>query len=582
MGTVLAMVLAVMWWMGLAELGGTEWFVLWPVAGTGGWLLLRCRGVGPSGYVFRREHLLLAGLFAAVVFSLTQMGTYYRNGVESPGGGLRANLYPDLRLHLSITNEIRHTWPPEIPFLAGAPLRYHVGMDVLPNLYLSVCRFEPLDLMNRFLPTLLFGLLALGAYCVGTQCLRSRFMAVCFAALVIFGDDFYAFAKMWDPDLSPDYHLPTLNSLFFHNPNLHGLVVMFASFVALNRFIRSPSAGALVPTAVLLAGSMLFKVFLAAHLMATLGVVAVASWVLTRDRRMLAVTLGVCASLVPVLFLMRHGLANGNTEFGIRPLAGLEHPGWFFLITLGMRLLALPALAWTFVRAASTNDLRFFLAVFVLTGTVLGLMVRVGTVGQTWNNGFWFYVAAKYILWLFVLETIERIPFALARLSLLTVTLALAFVPSVLFIQMFSFAKLPGVTYTSADGRLIDWMRSSVPAGAIVLPEGDFALPLSALTECRTVTDPVLSVFAPSFMTTEEFAGRHRDCGEFWREWDVGNFREEILARRGVAFLIVQPSRQPSDPLRAKGTSPVYDDGTYRVYDVRPAIHPAAEPAPLR
>ena len=568
-GTALAIVLGVMCWMALAEVGGTRWFVLWPILGTGGWLFRRFRRADPSVYVFRREHLLLAGLFAAILFSLAWIGTYYLNGVKTDEGGLEVTIYEDLRLHLAITNELRHTWPPQMSFLAGAPLRYHVGMDAFANLFLSVTSFEPLDLLNRFLPTLLFGLLALGAYSVGTQCLRSRLMAVCFAALVIFGDDFFALGRMWEPRLSPIYHMPTLNSIFFHNPNLHGLVFLFAGFAGLIRFIRKPSPRALVPAALLFAGSMLFKVFFAPHVLATLGLVGVVNWVLTRDRRMLAATLGVFAAMIPVLCLMRHALANGNTEIAIRPLPGIENPFWFFLLTLGMRLVAVPAFGRAFGRFGSPDDPRPIFAAFILIGTALSLGVHAGTLA-TGNNGFWFYIAGKYFLWLFALETIAWIAFAPARFGLLAATVVLAVVPTVLFIRVNSFDKFVMTAYTPADCRLLVWLRAAVPVGSVLLPEEDFALPLSAMTRCRTFSDPVLNVFSPTFsIKPADMYARDHDSNEFWKLWDVGIFREEIVARRGVAFLIVQPARHANDPLRARGVSPAYEYGPYRVYDLR-------------
>jgi len=567
------MVLAVMVWMGLADLGATRWFAVWPVLGTAGWVLTLRNTAGPVVYRFRREHLLLGMLAVVVIYALADVFSYYDNGVRTEDGGLQANLYHDVRLHLAIVEEIRHTWPPQVPFLAGAPLRYHVGMDVLANVYLSTAPFEPMDLVDRFLPTVLFGLLVLGAYALGHRVLGSRLSAVWFAALVVFGDDFFGIAKLWEPDLSATlYYLPTLYSIFLHNPNLHGLVVALAGLVASVRFLEAPSARTLAPTAVLFAGSMLFKVFFAANILAALGIVGVFQWLRGRDRRVLAAAAAVCAAMIPVLWLMRHGLQNGRNEFGIRALPGLAHPLWFLWLTLGMRWLALPALVRAFRRPADPADPRPMLAVFVAAGTLMGLFVRVGTIGQPWNNGIWFFVATKYLVWLFVLETVGRIRPAFVRYGVLTLTLAVAVYPGVLFLRGYATAVSPGVRFSPADYRLIEWTRGAVPAGDVVLLEADFPIPLTALTQCRTFADPVLGIFAPSFMTPEESASRERDSLEFWKAWDAGKYNAEVVARRGVNFLIVRPALRPADPLRDAGTLPAYDDGTHRVYDLREVV----------
>ena len=583
-GMCLALVLAVVCWMGLAELGWQRGFVLWPIGWTAAFAcrLLRVSRPSWAGYEFRREHLLLGGLLVAVGLAMTWMGTYYHNAIKlgADRGLWNANLYPDLRLHLSIANELTHTYPPEIPFLAGVPLRYHIGMDVLPNLYLSVARFEQLDLYNRFLPTLLFGLLTLGAYCLGKEYLGSRFFGVCFAALLVFGNDFYSIGCLLNPALSPSYHLPTLNSLFFHNPNLHGMTVLMAGLVALIRFVRLPTPRALWPVAVLFAGTMLFKVFLLAGVLGALGIVGVVRWGLRRERRALVATGAVLAAMVPLAFLMRHGLRNGNQEVGLWLIPGLENPAGFFLVTLGMRLVALPALLFALVPRRTGDSVRFFFAAFIVVGTVLGLVVNIRVVGTFLYNGYWFYLAAKYLVWLFVLETVQVIPSRLAfvRGGLLACTLTLAIFPSVLFFKGNSYADLPDITISPDEDRLFRWLRTSAPGGSVVMPDADSPLPLSTMTKCRTLLDPFTNVFAPTFLDAEAFASREADCKTFWDRWDAGDFRSEIASRYRVDFLLLQPARRKADPLAEVGLRPAYDDGTYRVYDLR-RLTPAGMPS---
>jgi hypothetical protein len=58
-----------------------------------------------------------------------------------------------------MTYELTLPWPPQVPGLAGVPLRYHLGSDLVRAAALRFAGVSPFDAVNRFQVTL--GALAL-------------------------------------------------------------------------------------------------------------------------------------------------------------------------------------------------------------------------------------------------------------------------------------------------------------------------------------------------------------------------------------------------------------------------------------
>jgi len=57
---------------------------------------------------------------------------YYDNLSRTGHGGLTYSPdVPDVLLHTSVAAELTHALPPQTPFVAGAPLSYHAGMDLV-------------------------------------------------------------------------------------------------------------------------------------------------------------------------------------------------------------------------------------------------------------------------------------------------------------------------------------------------------------------------------------------------------------------------------------------------------------------
>ena len=80
----------------------------------------------------RGEHVLLLLTLVAVWLPILVIVFLGRNLSVTPDGGL--TYFPwttDVALHTAIAGELTHTVPPQVPFLSGQPLSYHLGMDMV-------------------------------------------------------------------------------------------------------------------------------------------------------------------------------------------------------------------------------------------------------------------------------------------------------------------------------------------------------------------------------------------------------------------------------------------------------------------
>src|SRR5262249_48063275 len=103
-----------------AFLGLAAVAALWGARSGAGGLAGRVRGA--------HVLLLLAVLLATSLIAFQPL--LFQNLARRTDGGIGFHAVSDAVLHLSIANELRHTVPPQNPFLPGRPLSYHYGVDL--------------------------------------------------------------------------------------------------------------------------------------------------------------------------------------------------------------------------------------------------------------------------------------------------------------------------------------------------------------------------------------------------------------------------------------------------------------------
>src|SRR6266540_2733282 len=167
-------------------------FFLWPLTAVAV-LTYRRRGRRPElpPASLQARYLLLIGLIVLSLLPLTVLPMYYRSFSLSGRETMTfPRATPDLVLHTSIANELTHSIPPQVPFLAGSSLSYHYAMDLFVAMLSSTAGLSTLDLTARFVPTLFVALTILSIFTFSRVWLRSHHAALLTAFLVIFGEDF--------------------------------------------------------------------------------------------------------------------------------------------------------------------------------------------------------------------------------------------------------------------------------------------------------------------------------------------------------------------------------------------------------
>jgi hypothetical protein len=267
---------------------------------------------------------LLASLVALILVPLFFLPMYYRNMVLLPDGSMSYLDGPaDPLFHLSVANELTHSLPPQVPFLAGQPLPYHYAMHLLAAMLSNVARLTTLDLMFRFLPTFFLAVTALAIFCFARIWMGSSYAALLAAFLVIVGEDFSFIPGLL---LKSDevwsywfFHVPTIYSCYFINPILPTLAILFAGLLCLVRFYEKGGRGWLVVTAFLFTSLSAYKLFTGVHALAALAMTGVTYLLVFRDRLLLKVVALTALGSAPLLLAGWLGSADLGTSIRLQP-----------------------------------------------------------------------------------------------------------------------------------------------------------------------------------------------------------------------------------------------------------------------
>src|SRR5947207_12175766 len=299
-----------------------RFFFLWPI-GTAGVFVWLCASktktvwrhspkpgsLSTEGAAVLRDRsgVALAGVIALGIIVLAFLPFYYANLTPRADGTMYAYPVPDVVLHIAIANELTHTIPPQAPHFSGHPLSYHYGMDVAVAMFANATRLNTRDLTLRFVPTLFLALSMLSVFCFSTSWLRSGNFGALVVFLVFFGEDFSfvpGFLRGENIDWSLRYFSvpPAVLPLFYTNPILPGLGLLFAGLFCLQRYLQERSRAWLFLTALLFVALIEVKIFTAAQIMCTLGVAAVLYLVVYRNSALFKVAACIAAVATPLVW----------------------------------------------------------------------------------------------------------------------------------------------------------------------------------------------------------------------------------------------------------------------------------------
>jgi hypothetical protein len=557
-----------------------------------------------------RSGLALAGVVALGVAVLALLPQHYTNLTRRADGTMRAHPVPDVFLHIAIANELTHTIPPQAPVFSGHPLTYHYGMDLVVAMFANATGLNTRDLTLRFVPTLFLALSMLSVFCFSRGWLGSGYFAVLVMFLVFFGEDFSFIPGLLlgeKRDWSARYFsVPTVFSLFYTNPMLPAVGLLFAGLFCLQRYLRERSGAWLVISALLLVALLEVKVFTAAHVMCSLGFSAVVYLLLFRNADLFKVAALTAALTVPLVlsvylgnksganivaafdpglyvFHMMEVLGMKNRLTGVVALTGIALPV-YLVGCLGLRVIGVPAMLKAIFRPDQKSGLRFVLAFFVVLGVLIALTYRLVPTGlePAYNNSAWFLAQSKYVAWIFAVEVLQRLyRHVVARgvrpgpiAGVITASTVALSVPAT--VQHFALERDPNRIYGKPLGKelqsysleslgVIDFLTKDAQPGDVVLPGNSLLAPTLALTKCRVP----LGYFSNYLVAPSEYSQRETAEKEFWKAWRLGKVRDELLREAGVRYVAVSKRTERVPAKIPSALSEVFTNSEFAVFKVR-------------
>ena len=260
-----------------------------------------------AAVVYGKSGIAFAGVVAIGIIALAYLPFYYTNFTWRADGVMRVCPVPDVLLHIAIANELTHTVPPQAPHVSGHMLSYHYGMDVAVAMFARATGLNTVDLSVRFVPTLFLALSMLSIFCFSRIWLGSGYFAVFVVFLVFFGEDLsfipgLLFGENIDWSLRYFSVPPAVIGLFYTNPILPGIGLLFAGLFCLQRYLQERSGPWLFLTALLFVALIEVKIFTAAQIMCSLGVAAVVYLVAYRNSDLFKVAASTAAVATPLVW----------------------------------------------------------------------------------------------------------------------------------------------------------------------------------------------------------------------------------------------------------------------------------------
>jgi len=557
-----------------------------------------------------RSGLALAGVVALGIMVLAFLPQYYTNLTRRADSTMRVHPVPDVFLHIAIANELTHTIPPQAPVFSGHPLTYHYGMDLSVAMFANATGLNTRDLTLRFVPTLFLALSILSVFCFSRSWLGSGYFGALVVFLVFFGEDFSFIPGLLQRekgDWSVRYFsVPTVWSLFYTNPMLPGVGLLFAGLFCLQRYLRERSGVWLLLSAVLFVALMEVKILTATHVMCSLGFAAVVYLLLFRNAdlfKVAALTAALGAPLVLSVFLGNKSGGEITTAFdpwlyvshmmevlgmksrltGVVALTGIALP--IYLVgCLGLRVIGVPLILSALFRPDRQSGLRFVLAFFVVFGAVITLTCRITPAGwaHKYNNSGWFLAQSKYVAWIFAVEVLQTLyRHVVARgvrpgpiAGLIAVSAVALSVPAT--VQHFALERDPYhlngkplgkelQSYSLETLSVIDFLAEDAQAGDVVLPGDDLLAPTLALTKCRVP----LGYYSYGMVALSDYSQRETAEKEFWKAWRLGTVQDGLLREAEVRYVAVSKRTEGVPAKIPSALSEVFENSQFAVFKVR-------------
>lgn len=524
--------------LGIVLASGLYWLGLllgWPWVFSAGLAVLDLSLLlvrGPSGRAGHGPSLrgaLPALLTVIALFALTQYRFNHRDGT---GAFLLDPLVTwDTALHVGLARELALAYPAQVPALAGVPLSYHFGADLLRAAALRWAGVDPYDSISRFDLTLLALALLLGLRGLAHR-LGAAPLAVALAGFSLLATDFsflfalHPKAHWWADELRGNLLL----SLALGNPVVPALALALGCLIALSRHEANEGRGWLLLAALLAFATPFFKVFTGAHL---LGGLLVAAALAPRRGPVLltaiaplvgtaAMALGPAGARVTVGLDPLDLVRASREGLGLAPLEGLPLVAWaaFWLAaSMGLRLLGV-APAFRALRSGHATGVAA--AAIALSAWPLGMLLRVAADAlpgdPVINNANFFIEQGGLFLWIFAAMTVARL--AEGRHRVVVAAAGALALPATLQFAIVK-ARLAPDRLPAAMVRAMDALeRASRPGDVVLQRPGARYPPAPVILIGRRVPFERYSPFLAQFAPPDALLRRRETVGRFFHTKD--------------------------------------------------------------
>ncbi len=530
-----------------------------------------------------RSTLVLAGVLALGIIALAFLPLYYTNFTWQPDGTMRVYPVSDVLFHIAIANELTHTVPPQAPLFAGHPLSYHYGMDLAVAMFARATGLNARDLTVRFVPTLFVGLSMLSVFCFSRNWLRSGYFGALVVFLVFFGADFSFIPGLLlgeKGDWSLRYFsAPAVVTLFFTNPILPGLGVLFAGLFCLDCYMRERSRAWLFLAALLFVALIEVKMLIAGQLMCSLALAAVVYLIFFSNADLFKIAGCTAIGAIPlVCWVLLKNRSGGQIVTKFEPWLYVSHamqtlglgnrlsgPLAFAVVALpiylvgclGLRVIGVPAILTAIFRPRPEGALRFLLGIFVVIGVVIALTCSFTPAGWTFRYNpisSTFLVQSEYVAWIFAVEVFQTFyqwairrgmyP-ALAAGGIMATAAGLSLPATVQHFvvwrdpdHFFGSGKPFGrqlLTYDLQTLAAMDFLQTDAHPGDVVLTADNLIAPVLAFTKCRV---PV-GYFSFGLVARSDYTRRETAEKKFWNDWRLGKVEDGLLQDANVRYVVV-------------------------------------------
>ena len=561
-----------------------------------------------------RSTLVLAGVLILGIIALAFFPLYYTNFTSQPDGTMRVYPVSDVLFHIAIANELTHTVPPQAPVFAGHPLSYHYGMDLAVAMFARTTGLNTRDLTVRFVPTLFVVLSMLSVFCFSRNWLRSGYFGALVVFLVFFGADFsfipgFLLGEKGDWSLRY-FSAPAVVTLFFTNPILPGLGILFAGLFCLDCYMRERSRAWLFLAALLFVALIEVKMLMAAQLMCSLALAAVVYLIIFSKADLFKIagcTAIVAIPLVCWVLLKNRSSAQIVTKF--EPWLYVSHamqtlglgnwlsgPLAFTLVALpiyivgclGLRVIGVPAILAAIFRPRPEGAVRFMLGIFVVIGVIIALTCSFTPAGWSFRYNpisSTFLVQSEYVAWIFAVEVFQTfyqwairrgIYPALAAGGIMVTAGGLSLPATVQHFlvwrdpdHFFGAGKPFGsqlLTYDRQTLAAMEFLQTDAHPGDVVLTADNLIAPVLGLTKCRV---PV-GYFALGLVARSDYTRRETAEKKFWTDWRLGKVEDALLQDANVRYVVVNKQTEGIPATIPVSLSKVFENSEFAVFKVDP------------